>query len=154
MKRFTLQSNIKRFIALFLVALTLSTFCVIPASADGGSCGNNLNWTYSYGTLTITGEGDMFHFNEYNKAPWDKYRDELKKVILPEGLTSIGNLAFYRCTELRSISIPNRCERIFRVYRFRTCYSFKEPFKNRKPSILRLLLSLVHRFANKSRIYR
>lgn len=107
MKPFKSQSNKMRVIALLLVTVCLCAVCIIPASAESGTCGNGLTWSFSLGTLTISGEGDMTNFNEYNTAPWYSLRDEIKKVVISEGVTSIGSLAFYNCTEIRTVLIPD-----------------------------------------------
>ena len=79
------------------------------ASADAnGTCGDNLTWTYveSTGTLTISGTGAMLDYTyDSPEAPWSSY--SIKKVILEEGIASIGGWAFYNCSGLTSITIPN-----------------------------------------------
>ncbi len=60
--------------------------------------------------LVITGSGDMADYSYSN--PWYAYRNKINRVTLPEGLTSIGNCAFYYCSALRQIVIPDSVERI------------------------------------------
>ena len=112
MTRFNVKLNIKRGIALLLALVCLSSVPVLTASAEGGTCGEKLSWSYSYGTLTIQGEGEMATFNEFDTAPWYHLRGDIKRVILPEGLTSIGRLAFYGCTALQAIAIPDNVRTI------------------------------------------
>lgn len=107
MSRFQSKPNIKRVIALLLALVCLIAVCVIPASAEGGTCGAGLSWSYSAGTLVITGEGEMYAFNERDPAPWHHLRADIKRVIFPEGLASIGGFAFYGCTNLQGIDIPD-----------------------------------------------
>jgi len=78
----------------------------LTVSATSGSCGPSLNWTFNEGTgvLEITGTGTMWDFDE--DAPWWDYREDIKTVILPMGLTSIGNDAFFECINLTSVNIP------------------------------------------------
>lgn len=57
------------------------------------------------GTLTITGEGEMPDFNEHDR-PWHNVRDQIKKVVVQQGVTSIGVNAFSGCTNLTDITIP------------------------------------------------
>jgi hypothetical protein len=78
--------------------------------AQSGSCGENLTWTLSDdGTLSISGEGAMSDFgyavNYYE--PWANVRDHIKTVIINYGVTYIGSSAFFDCTNLISVSIPN-----------------------------------------------
>ncbi|MBQ4494899.1 MAG: leucine-rich repeat domain-containing protein [Selenomonadaceae bacterium] len=71
-----------------------------------GTCGDNLIWTLDdNGTLTISGKGDMENF--YNQvAPWYSKRNSIWKVIIKEGITSIGPGAFCACKSLTSVTIP------------------------------------------------
>ena len=74
---------------------------------DANKCGDNLYWAYTDGTLTITGTGTMYNYDDMdNLAPWNSIRNNIKNIVLPEGLTSIGEWAFYLCASVTSISIP------------------------------------------------
>ena len=78
------------------------------ACADSsGTCGDNLTWTYVEATytLTISGTGDMNNY--YYNAPWYSLRNSIEKVIIKNGVTSIGKDAFFQCTGLTSVTIPN-----------------------------------------------
>ena len=43
----------------------------------------------------------------YNYAPWYSQRGKIKRIIIKDGLTSIGGNAFRGCSGLTSITIPN-----------------------------------------------
>ncbi|MBR3953421.1 MAG: leucine-rich repeat protein [Oscillospiraceae bacterium] len=63
-----------------------------------GTCGTNLKWVLdSEGTLTISGSGAMTDFSSGSVAPWYNYRSGIKKLVIEEGVTSIGDHAFYGC---------------------------------------------------------
>ena len=47
-----------------------------------------------------------------NSSPWYSQRDKIKKIVIENGVTNIGNSAFYDCFNLASISIPNSVTRI------------------------------------------
>jgi len=103
----------KRLPALVLAVLLL--LCCMPfaeAAEGSGSCGDQLTWTLSGETLTIEGSGPMWDFTEPEMAPWYEFRDEITSVILPEGLTTVGNLAFYELKYLDIITIPDTVERV------------------------------------------
>ncbi len=98
----------KRFIFLLVVLCSYSAI-----EAQSGRCGYNLRWSFnsSNGTLTITGYGEMGNYRyDYecncHTIPWDNYRKSITRVILPNGITSIGSEAFYGCIYLSSIVIP------------------------------------------------
>ena len=63
-------------------------------------CGKNITWTLSEdGTLTLLGTGPMYDYSaeEINYAPWYENRASVKKIVVGEGITYIGNEAFYGC---------------------------------------------------------
>ncbi|SDB52958.1 hypothetical protein SAMN02910263_02670, partial [Butyrivibrio sp. INlla16] len=79
------------------------------AESDGslsGTCGEGLTWTLENGTLTISGTGKMTDYVGGNHAPWYNDRNNINKVVICDGVTSIGAWAFWQCESLTSISIP------------------------------------------------
>ena len=81
----------------------------IIASGYCGAEGNgeNLSWTLdSKGLLTISGTGKMADYSIEN-IPWMNNRTDIKVVNIVEGVTCIGEFAFYYCTSLTSIDIPD-----------------------------------------------
>ncbi len=82
-----------------------SKFNIVVNDASG-TCGDNLTWVYTKATktLVIEGTGAMTNYSSSNKAPWSSY--EIERIVMPSGVTRIGNNAFYGCTGLTSITIP------------------------------------------------
>lgn len=77
--------------------------CALPVSAEEvteptnverapGYCGEAIVWTFSDGTLNLTGTGEMDDFPE--GAPWAEHKDEIKTVIISGGITYIGAYSF------------------------------------------------------------
>ena len=67
-----------------------------------------LHWTLDNdGLLTISGSGAMndIYINQEPNT-WLAYRDDIVTAVLEEGVTSLGNRAFYRCTALESVTLP------------------------------------------------
>ena len=118
-------------------------------AVETGKCGDNL--TYSLddaGTLTISGTGAMYDFSSFGtQCPWDSTK--IKKVIvgdgvtsigddaflvksssllttveLPESVTSIGAYAFLNCNKLKNIILPNHLVSIGE-YAFNFCTSLE-----------------------------
>ena len=100
-----------------LVGLELPEFNLftINTKAEGaptsGTCGENLSWIIDAetGELTISGTGDMTDWSYSSEAPWkDRAPDfSVKFVKIENGVTSIGDYAFYCCSSLESITIGN-----------------------------------------------
>ncbi len=65
----------------------------------GGECGDNLTFAlYESGLLIIRGTGEMANWNFWDvSAPWLYYSEQIRKVVIEEGVTSIGQNAF--CSE-------------------------------------------------------
>ncbi len=77
----------------------------------GGYCGTtdhkeDVVWRYDNGTLTISGTGEMADYIYLNTRPWHNYSENIKTIVIENGVTSIGECAFCECNGLTSISIP------------------------------------------------
>ena len=91
-----------------LLLLVMMLLPIIAMADDSGSCGNNVTWSYEEAThtLTISGTGQMDDY-PYNNMPWFGYRTAIENIIIEDGVTRIGNGAFFSCRLLTSITIPN-----------------------------------------------
>ena len=77
--------------------------------AQSGTFGN-LTWRLSDdGTLTISGSGEMEYATSY---PWDTYKDIIRKVVVENGVTSIGMGAFGFCDVLEEVVFSDTVETI------------------------------------------
>ena len=87
----------------------------ISASADGTSAvtwtkteSDGLTWTLTAdGTLTISGTGAMKDYNAAENLSPAYMNSDVKKVVIEDGVTRIGELAFYKCSSLTNITIPD-----------------------------------------------
>ena len=99
-----------RTIRTLTLAVTLLLFAVLLPQMDAeaaasGTCGDNLTWTLDdAGTLTISGMGDMV---DGTRTPFYSYLSQIKKAVILNGVTNIGNYAFRNCTNLTSVTIPD-----------------------------------------------
>ena len=82
-------------------------FTNIVEQTVGGTCGSNVNWTLADGVLTITGNGAMDDYSSPSNAPWYKYKDGIQGIVIENGVTSIGTMAFGYCSTLESVEIPH-----------------------------------------------
>ncbi len=106
-KPFTLIIIVMKQASLFLAALLIAVASAAPAFAQSGTCGNNLTWSLSDGTLTIDGSGAMTNYSwtSSSRAPWYNYRSQITTVVLPADITTIGNYAFYECSSLTELDL-------------------------------------------------
>lgn len=70
------------------------------------SCGDNLTWNLTDGELVIEGTGAMYDF-EVGTAPWYAHKDEIVKLTIKSGVTSVGSYAFNECDKITEVIIPN-----------------------------------------------
>lgn len=72
-----------------------------------GSCGDQLSYAYyADGSLTITGEGDMYHYSK-KAAPWQEVIDQITQVNIGAGVTSIGDGAFAGAENLKNVTVSD-----------------------------------------------
>ena len=96
---------------LLVILATMMVLSIVPiiasAATYGGTCGDNVTWTYdsSTYTLTISGTGDMYDY-KYNNRPWESYKNKIKSVVVNDDITKIGDFAFYRLSKVESIIFP------------------------------------------------
>jgi hypothetical protein len=78
------------------------------ASGVAGSCTWTLTGESGNYTLSISGNGAMTDYGseDNESSPWYQYRNNIKNVIIQNGVTNIGEWAFHECA-LTSVSIGN-----------------------------------------------
>lgn len=85
-------------------------------AVDSGQCGDDATWTLTGTddnlTLTISGTGKMYNYDfEYNSyymnppSPWNG-NENIRTVIIEEGITSVGDHSFFGCSNLTNATIP------------------------------------------------
>ncbi|MBP3750215.1 MAG: leucine-rich repeat domain-containing protein, partial [Prevotella sp.] len=101
---YSLKNNfiMKKQLLFFLFAL----LPMLAMADDSGKCGDNVTYYYSSSTQTLTIQGTGAIKN-YVTFPWNSYKDDIITIVIEDGVTSIGNRAFYDCSGLTSVTIPN-----------------------------------------------
>ncbi|MGN0476724.1 MAG: leucine-rich repeat protein, partial [Ruminococcus sp.] len=72
-------------------------------TGETGDC----TWTFDEetNTLTILGNGEMGDYYWYGECPWLDFCEDIKNIVIENGVTSIGDRAFSHCTSLTSVTI-------------------------------------------------
>ncbi len=128
----------KRLLALILTLALAMSLLAVPAMAvetsqeaeatvsaqatvaTSGYCGDNVKWSYSNGTLTISGTGKMSDYDTKD-APWssdycednygeyyeDYFENRVKKIVVESGVTYIGKDAFGDLDRVTSVTLPS-----------------------------------------------
>ena len=84
---------------------------IVYAGETSGKCGDNLTWRLdTTGVLWISGTGDMYDYTSSNTLFYNN--ESIKKIVIKDGVTSIGFQAFAGCSNLKSVELGKNIERI------------------------------------------
>lgn len=118
-----------KFLSIVFVLSVLCAFMpLIASAATRGTCGENVTWTLDdYGTLTISGTGNMTRWGNTGSNAHSPFRDnqEIERVVIEEGVTNIGARAFESCSNIKKITIADSVEYIGN-YAFLNCSNLKK----------------------------
>ena len=93
----------KRICALIMLLVAIMSGLSVTVNAESGTCGNGVNWSYDGRTLTISGSGAMKDYGVVADRPWEGYLSSITHIEIEEGVTRIGDRAFFGCISLRSV---------------------------------------------------
>lgn len=66
-----------------------------------------LTWTLSsQGVLTISGSGEIGDYDLQTRPSWEEHKDKTYNVVIEDGVTRIGDYAFYQMEAMLEVSIP------------------------------------------------
>ena len=109
--------------------VTISGTCG-HVSPHTGLTGSEVTWrlTHSEGSdgydLTISSSIANGRIADYEdgESPWYAYREEIKTIVIGDGVAQIGQRAFKDCTGVNSVSFGNSVNTIY-LYAFSNCTS-------------------------------
>lgn len=97
---------------------------------DEGKCGINTYYVLdSNGTLTISGKGKVTNNN------WIDFKEQIKKVIIEEGVINIPFKSFYGCSNLIEASMANSVQEMGSSA-FRDCVALEEITFSKKIKVI------------------
>ena len=106
-----MKANLKKTLVLLLCALTLAHCfpAFVSAAPASGTCGEGVVWSLDGdGVLTVSGSGEMngdWYSNVLN-------RTAVRRAVIENGVTGVGDRAFEQCGNLTSVTIPESVTRI------------------------------------------
>lgn len=125
-------------LALFFSMIVMIFVFAMSANAaeivDSGTCGlkgDNVKWTLdSEGVVVVSGEGQMYYYDFYEKEYPPIYEDDrVEKVIIKEGVTTVAPAMFYKCKNLKTVILEgyvfineeafSECENLRFVYTYK-----------------------------------
>lgn len=106
----------KRKIAFLVVFMLLIGLFPTLTQAASGTGVDYLSWSFNAvdGTLRISGNGTMHDYSASygtsNCPPWKEFSDQIVTVLIENGVTSIGNSAFYEFKALKTVRFSDTVE--------------------------------------------
>ncbi len=104
------MKKLLRLMLCLVLMLGVTAYSPVPAEAKAlttGKCGSGVTYSFdsTTGALTISGKGSMADYGpNSNKSPFSG-REEILSVKVEDGVTSVGQWAFYDCFGLRSAEL-------------------------------------------------
>ena len=124
--------TVKRFVSAALAVIIAVSLGCVSAFALRGSW-NGVSWDITDGVLTVGG-GDIPDLTASSSAPWAKFADDIKAVVIDSGVgyvgerafedmhmavsvdlggvTEIGTMAFSGCVSLKEVIVPGTVKSI------------------------------------------
>ena len=96
------------------ILFSVKTYAKDSATDDSlsGSLGENITWALegssdSGYTIRISGSGDTPDYDYTSDIPWYSHINEIKSVIVEDGITGLGKASFYKSTSIQSVKIAD-----------------------------------------------
>ncbi len=103
-KKHKKSATMKKTILALAKTMLLSLASFSAAAASSGECGYNVTWKLTGTLLEVKGSGSM---RNYRNTPAPSEWKEAEKLVIYDGVTSIGSSAFLGCSGLTTVSIPS-----------------------------------------------
>lgn len=117
--------------SIIVLLIAVSTYIVFSntesSEADSacysGECGESAFYIFnpSSGSFVINGSGEIYEYGD-NPAPWNSFREDIKKVVIKGSINSIGVSWFENCSSLTSVTLSDSITSI-EDFAFDTCTS-------------------------------
>ena len=90
------------------ILTSIISFIMVIAFLPAVTLNADSNWSYNpiTHTLTISYSGTMPNYTYQSYTPWYKYEDDITKIVIENGTTSIGNYAFSSFFNVKEIVWP------------------------------------------------
>ncbi len=116
----------KVFCALIALMCVVACMLTLPIEADAATAAHGLSGNITWyldtnGTLTLSGRGAMENYPYLSAVPWYKYQTSIEKVVISDGVTTIGDHAFDSLSWMTRVIIPDSVTFIGN-HAFQYCY--------------------------------
>ena len=120
-----MKKHIWRMLLICILAAFMTT-AALAASEQEYPTGvsGEATWTLKGDTMYITGQGMLSGVSNADCQPWEYFQDEIRHVVVEEGVTLIGDTIFAHTYNLETVTIADSVTEICEGA-FRNCYALK-----------------------------
>ncbi len=109
------------FLMVMILIMPISTYAI----SNSGTF-SNISWKYDDGVLSLDDISEnswdnIIPFNSQNYFPWIMYKNDIKKIIINEGIDVIGSHAFENYPNLEEVEFPTSMGGEIAEYAFYNC---------------------------------
>ena len=98
------MKNIKYFLSIIMILLCIFTFTSCGGTSKIDS--EKLPYAFNEETKVLTINFNTINYNDDSYRPWNNYAKKISKIVVKEGVTSIGSYAFYECENVKEVILP------------------------------------------------
>ena len=106
-----MKSRIIRMMLCAILMVTGLLFLQVPVRAEDVYSGTTGDCTWEFdretSTLTISGSGATKEYTFSSYPEWRSYKDTIKKIVVEDGVTRLGKVLFYQCSNVESVELPD-----------------------------------------------
>ena len=95
----------KKITLLLVISILCFSFPLLGIT-ETNSCGENATWSIEDGVFTVEGSGDMINFEYSWDQPWEDNAEDITSIVVKDGITSIGDYAFYDFENVTTVTLP------------------------------------------------
>ncbi len=119
------KHRFNKFVSIGLITTLAASFCV--SIMQSSVIGDNILSSFAAevsreeiafefdqkeNTLTLSGDVEMPDYTEQVSAPWGQYSDSTEKIVVGDGIKSLGDNAFVSFSDLSEVTIPQSVTQI------------------------------------------
>lgn len=95
-----------------IITLTLLLLLMFSLCTRANEPPDPITWKVDGTTLYISGQGAIPDYSNPDEAPWSSEKSKITKIVAKDGITRIGNLAFYGFANLENVVLAESVESI------------------------------------------
>ena len=120
-----MKMYVRRVLLICILAVLMATAVLAaPEQEYPTGVSGEATWTLKGDTMYITGQGMLSGVSNADCQPWEYFQDQIRHVVVEDGVTLIGDVIFAHTYNLETVTIADSVTEICEGA-FRNCYALK-----------------------------